>query len=107
MHEECTPSNIAARTGVVASWLLHRHRCMKHIIVRDIIETSKCITSLVPRPINKGLVTRNRIPWFRPQKTAVTNQNRDNKNVTKRNKICAVFVALPTGNIQNTPHSAP
>ena len=53
--------------------------------------------SLVLRPINKGLVTRNIIPWFRPQKNAVTNQNRDNKNVTKRNKIRVVFVALPTG----------
>ena len=42
--------------------------------------------SLIPRPINKGLVTRNRIPWFRLQKNAVTDQNRDNKN-TKCNKI--------------------
>ena len=54
----------------------------------------------MPRPINKGLVTRKRIPWFRPQKNAITNQNQDNKNVTKRNKIRAVFVALPTGYIQ-------
>ena len=64
-------------------------------------------TSLVPRPINKDLVTHNIIPWFRLQKTVVTNQNRDNGNVTKRNKICAVFVALPTGYIQNAPYSAP
>ena len=41
----------------------------------------------VPRLINKGLVTHNRIPWFRLQKNAVTNQIQDNKNVTKHNKI--------------------
>ena len=45
--------------------------------------------SLVPGPINKDLVTRNIIPWFRLQKIVVTNQIRDNKNVTKRDKICA------------------
>ena len=35
-------------------------------------------------PINKGLVTRNIILWFWPQKNAVTNQIRNNKNITKR-----------------------
>ena len=38
---------------------------------------------------------------------AVTNQNQDNTNVMKRNKIRVVFIALPTGYIHNAPYSAP
>ena len=38
--------------------------------------------NLITRLINKGLVTCNRDPWFRPQKNVVTNQIRDKRNTS-------------------------